>query len=88
MQRVRGIGFIPVAVYYDFLLKSDSELSLCYVYDRKREREAQRQRDTTCTCVERSCYNLSPLNFLIPHPFTHPATTSSFLRESPRGIAI
>lgn len=31
---------------------------------------------------------ISPLNFSIPHPFTHPAAaTSSFLRESPRGIA-
>lgn len=70
-KRVRRIGSIPVALYYDFLLKSDSEILLCYVCDRKGERERKRDTTATCTCVESSCYNLS-VEFFDPASFHSP----------------
>lgn len=57
------------------ILKSDSEIPMCYVYATERkikyERKKQRKRDTTCTCVERSCYNLS-VEFFDPASFHSP----------------
>lgn len=69
-----------------FLLKSDSEIPMCYATEREEEKE--RGREIRRARASRDRVIISPLNFLIPHPFTHPAATSSFLRESPREIAI
>jgi len=92
-KRIRGTGFIPLCCTYMIpILKSDSEIPMYYVCDGKREkkktRERKRGREIGRARASRDRVIISPLNFLIPHPFTHPAATSSFLRESPRGIAI
>lgn len=67
--------------------------SPCVTYATEREKkggkkERERKREIRRARASRDRVIISPLNFSIPHPFTHPAATSSFLRESPRGIAV